>query len=275
MKETEFRSEQVTEHIRRILGAGDACMYLISGENKALLVDTAYGLGDLKGYIDSICDVPYETVITHGHADHANGIGQFDRVYMNKKDIGLYHSRSEISIRKRLLKRTIPDIEEYPDEMFAPVFTGEFLDLEEGMTFDLGGCHAEVYAAPGHTEGIMVLLVPEDRVCLFGDACGENTFLFRPEASTVLAYSETLKKLLGMGDRYDRILRQHGSCESPKSLVEENLRLAQLILDGRDDHIPFEYDGFHAFFAREADSKTGKRKDGVSGNIVYSEDKIR
>jgi glyoxylase-like metal-dependent hydrolase (beta-lactamase superfamily II) len=122
---------------------------------------------------------------------------------------------------------------------------------------------------------MMVLLVPEDRVCLFGDACGENTFLFRPEASTVYAFRETLHKLLAMQDRYDRILRQHGTCESPKSLVEENLRTADLILAGKDDHIPFDYDGFHAFFAHKTDISTGKRVDGVSGNIVYSEDKIR
>lgn len=271
---TEFRREQITEHIWRVFGAGDACMYFIQGTDKALLIDTAYGLGDLKAYIDSIARTPYEVVITHGHADHANGIGQFEQVYMNGKDIELYHSRSDISIRRKLLRRTVPDIDDIPEAEFIPSFSGVFLDLEEGMRFDMGDCTAEVYAAPGHTEGMMVLLVPEDRVCLFGDACGENTFLFRPEASTVAEYRNTLHKLLGMQDRYDRILRQHGTCESPLSLVEENLRTAELILDGRDDHIPFEYDGFHAFFAHKADPATGKRTDGISGNIVYSEDKI-
>ena len=272
---TEFRKEQITEHIYRIYGAGDACMYFIQGSEDALLIDTAYGLGDLKSYIDGIAKTPYRVVITHGHADHANGIGQFSEVYMNRRDIELYYSRSDIQIRRRLLKKTIPDIDQYPDSAFVPQFQGTFLDLEEGMRFDLGVCSAEVYAAPGHTEGMMVLLVPEDRVCLFGDACGENTFLFRPEASTVYAFRETLHKLLAMQDRYDRILRQHGSCESPKSLVEENLRTADLILAGKDDHIPFDYDGFHAFFAHKTDISTGKRVDGVSGNIVYSEDKIR
>ncbi len=272
---TEFRREQITEHIWRIFGAGDACMYFIQGTDKALQIDTAYGLGDLKAYLDTIAETPYEVVITHGHADHANGIGQFDQVYMNRKDIDLYYTRTAIDVRRKLLKKTVPDIDQYPDSAFVPEFQGTFLDLEEGMKFDLGGCTAEVYSAPGHTKGIMVLLIPEDRVCLFGDACGENTFLFRPEASTVYEYRETLNKLLGMRSRYDRILRQHGSFESPLNLVEENLRTADLILAGKDDHIPFEYDGFHAFFAHEPDLTTGIRKDGISGNIVYSADKIR
>ena len=272
---TNFRKEQVTEHIARIFGTGDACMYLIEGDRKCLLVDTAYGLGDLKGYIGSITGKPYEVYITHGHADHANGIGQFERVYMNPKDIELYRSRSDIAIRRNLLRRHMPEIDMIPEKEFIPAFSGTFMDTYEGQVFDLGNCTVEAYEAPGHTQGMMVLLVPEDRVCLFGDACGENTFLFRPEASTVAQYRDTLEKLIRLEDRYDRILRQHGTCESPKSLTRENLRTAELILAGKDDHIPFEYDGFHAFFAHAADTKTGKRTDGVSGNIVYSEDKMR
>ncbi len=272
---TEFRKEQITAHIWRVFGAGDACMYFIQGAQKALLIDTAYGLGDLKAYIDSIAETPYEVIITHGHADHANGIGQFGQVYMNRKDIDLYYSRSAVSIRRKLLRKTVPDIDAYPDGAFIPEFTGKFLDLEEGMRFDLGECSVEAYAAPGHTEGMMVLLVPEDRAFLFGDACGENTFLFRPEASSVAEYRNTLHKLIGMKDRYDRILRQHGSFESPLSLAEENLRTAELILAGKDDHIPFEYDGFHAFFAHRTDPSTGKRTDGIAGNIIYSDQKIR
>ena len=57
--------------------------------------------------------------------------------------------------------------------------------------------------------------------------------------------------------------------------VEENLRTADLILAGKDDHVPFDYDGFHAFFAHKTDPSTGKRADGISGNIVYAENKIR
>ena len=268
-----FRREKITEHIWRIIGVGDACMYFIEGNERGLLVDTAYGVGDLKGYIDSITDKPYQVFITHGHADHANGIGQFDSVLMNRKDIDLYRTRSDISVRRKLLKKSVPDIDSYPDEVFVPEFHGTFIDVEDGHVFDLGNYHLEAYEAPGHTRGIMTLLAVEDRICLFGDACGENTFLFRPETSTVSEYRDTLKKLISMEDRYDRILRQHGSCESPKSLTAEVLNTAELILAGKDEHIPFEYDGFSAYFAHEMDFSTKMRKDGLSGNIVYSEDK--
>lgn len=271
---TTFKREKVTEHIWCVRGVGDACMYYIEGKDKGILVDTAYGVGDLKGYIESTWAQPYEVVITHGHADHANGIGQFSSVYMNHLDIDLYYTKTDIGLRRTMLKRTVSDIDTVPDEEFTPIFKGSFVELEEGMKFALGGVEVEVYSAPGHTKGMMVLLVKEDRTMLFGDACGVCTFLFKPESSTVEKYLETLSKLNAMGNLYDRILRQHGTCESPKSLVDENIACAELILRGKDDHIPFEYLGEHVWMAKEFDAKTGMRKDGKSGNIVYAMNKI-
>lgn len=78
-----------------------------------------------------------------------------------------------------------------------------------------------------------------------------------------------------MEDRYDRILRQHGTCESPKSLVDENIEVAKEILAGTDDHIPWKFQQYDVFIAKDTDFTKGIRKDGKSGNIVYSLDHIR
>ena len=270
-----FTKETITEHIDRIKGAGDVCMYYIHGNQRGVLVDTGYGVGDLKGYIEETYQQPYEVIITHGHADHANGIAQWKSVWMNLSDRDLYYERCSIELRKQMLKKKYPDIDEWDEKQFIPVFHGEFRHLEEGYVFDLGDVHVLLIHAPGHTQGMMVPLVQEDRVALFGDACGVFTFLFRPECSTVDGYRNTLLKLKYLGDSYDRILRQHGTCESPKSLVDENLEVAQEILDGTDDHIPFEYLGYQAFIAKKTDMEKGIRADGKTGNIVYAMDRIR
>ena len=270
----EFTSEVITEHILRIRGLGDACMYFLKGKEKGILVDTAYGTGDLRGYIESIWDKPYEVIITHGHADHCNGMQQWDKVYMNHNDIEISKQKSDIALRRSMLRRTVPDIDEYPDSEFQGPFTGEFINLVHGMEFDLGGVTVQAIYAPGHTQGMMVLLVKEDRVILFGDACGENTFLFKPESSSVAVYAEALKELKKYEPLYDRVLRQHGSCESEKSILDENLEVAEMILARKDAHIPFEYMGQHVWMACEIDPLTHRRKDGKCGNIYYSEDKI-
>ena len=273
--EVQFTAEYVTGHIWRVRGLGDACMYYIKGSESGILVDTAYGVGDLRGFIESTFQQPYEVVITHGHADHANGMQQWSRVYMNTTDWPVYLQKTDIALRRSMLKRSVPNIDEYPDELFHGLYTGEIAELSEETLFHLGDVTVEPIHVPGHTQGIMALLIREDRVCIFGDACGVFTFLFKPESSTVSVYRDTLRKFKSYEPYYDRILRQHGTCESPKSLVDENLEVAEEILAGTDDRIPWEYQGQSVWIAKETDFATGIRKDGKSGNIVYSDDKIR
>ena len=270
-----FSKEKITDHLDRIRGLGDACMYFIHGDTKAILVDTAYGVGNLKGYIESFWSKPYDVVITHGHADHANGIDQWQDVYMNPIDHELLAAKTDITLRRTMLKRTVTDIDDYPDSLFHVGFHGTFHDLSDGMVFDLGGIHVQAIHAPGHTQGMMTLLIEEERIMLFGDACGVFTFLFKPESSSVAVYAKALQHLKSYEDRYDRVLRQHGTCESPKSILDENLEVAQEILNGTDDHIPFEYLGEHHWLAKAIDETTHARKDGKNGNIVYAENKIR
>ena len=268
----EFTKEKKTDHIYRIRGVGDVAMYFIKGSKRGALIDTGYGVGSLKEYIDQTFAIPYDVIITHGHVDHASGCEEWDSVYLNPLDHDLFFERTAFTFRKLSLSKSYPDIQ---DEDFIPMYTGTFKDLTDGMSFDLGDITLETYSAPGHTHGMMVVLVKEERVCIFGDACGVMTFIFRPECSTVSEYRKTLNKLKSMEDQFDRILRQHGTCESPKSLVDENLEVAEEILNGTDDKIPWKFQQYDVFIAKEIDSVTGKRKDGKSGNIVYSLDHIR
>ena len=267
-----FTQEKITDHIFRIRGIGDVAMYFVKGNERGMLIDTGYGVGDLKGYIDHYFRVPYDVLITHGHVDHASGAQQWPSVYMNPKDHDLFFERTQFSFRRLSLSKNYPDL---MDSDFIPMYTGTFKNLQDGMKFDLGGITIETYSAPGHTQGMMVVLIPEERICIFGDACGVMTFIFRPECTTVDVYRKTLCKLKKMENRYDRILRQHGICESPKSLVDENMEVAEEILAGTDDHIPWKFQQYDVFIAKKTDFRTGKRVDGKSGNIVYSLDHIR
>lgn len=273
-----YTDEKVTEHITRIRAFfDDACMYYIHGENRGLLVDTGYGFGHLKDHVDELADgQPYEVLLTHGHLDHANGAGEWEKVYLNQNDIALYHKHASIEDRKKFLKQYVPDIDSYSDDLFVPEHDDSFTDLKDGKVFDLGNVHVEAIEAPGHTKGMMVFLVKEDRTVLFGDACGVFTLFCMPESTSLEEYAGTLKKLKERMPEYDRILRQHGTCESPLSLVDEDIAIVNSILDGTDDHQPYEFNGVKCFVARKLDPYArGKRMDGKEGNIIYIPEKIR
>lgn len=43
-----FTKEKITDHLYRIKGIGDVAMYFILGKEKGVLIDTGYGVGDLR-----------------------------------------------------------------------------------------------------------------------------------------------------------------------------------------------------------------------------------
>ena len=65
-------------------------IFVLVGADKAMVIDTGSGIGDLRGVIANITDKPIVLVITHAHGDHVGGLGWFDDYYMNKEDVGKY-----------------------------------------------------------------------------------------------------------------------------------------------------------------------------------------
>ena len=94
-----FKSRKVTDRFTRIYGATGECMYLAVGNEGVLLVDTGTGIGDLKGYVETLTDKPLTVAMTHGHVDHVQGVSQFGEYFLNQKDLFLLDSNSGIKTR--------------------------------------------------------------------------------------------------------------------------------------------------------------------------------
>lgn len=260
-----FTSERVSRHLIRIITPCGVCMYLVEGTQRAALLDTGFGFGDLKGYVDSLTRKPYDVLLSHGHLDHAGGAGQFERVYLNPKDWELekWHSTRE---------RRISDVRNGPGGMpagvteadFLPSRTLPYLPVGEGDDFDLGGVTVKPIAAPGHTAGSLIFLIPEDRIAVFGDACGENTLLLFDESAPIADYREGLLHVQAFADQFDTVLRNHGNFSSPKQILADNIELCADILAGTDAGIPTDFHGIPGCLGRP------KEHPGKVGNIVYN-----
>lgn len=271
-----FSFEHVTDRILRINDETDVYEYLVIGNERALLIDTGYGIGNLREYVNSLTDKPYDVVCTHGHVDHANGAPLFDVVYIHPAEIEVYHRHSDIDFRASFLKNGFSKLDEEPCRTdYVPASTKQFRPLFHGDVFDLGGIHIEAIHVPGHTQGMMVLLDREDRIAFIGDACGIHTLLMFEESSTVAEYHQALNLLQRRSGEFSRVLRQHGSCESPVSIIANNCQLAELILKGTDDAQACNFFGKEGLWAKAVDNETDQRIDGGIGNIAYLPDRIR
>ena len=63
-----------------------ASMFLLEGEERAMLIDTGMGVGDLRGAVEMITDKPLVVVHTHGHIDHTGNARQFDEIWLHPAD---------------------------------------------------------------------------------------------------------------------------------------------------------------------------------------------
>lgn len=63
---------------------GTENMYLLEGEEKALLLDTGYGVGNLREYVERLTEKPVIVANTHYHPDHSAGNGEFEQVYLSR-----------------------------------------------------------------------------------------------------------------------------------------------------------------------------------------------
>lgn len=243
----------VTDGVYSILSkspgiGGDAWMHLVIGEDRALLIDTGFGIGDLKALVEALTDKPYEVFNTHFHGDHVLGNVQFPRVYI--------HAYDEEPLRAMMTPdggaRFVPKAGSYytaADVMpFQPY---EIIPVDAGYTFNLGGGEVlEVIHIPGHSAGCAGLLDKKKRILFSGDSiCSTPTFIFGllPEGKysaymTVTAYKTGLEKLVNRLDEFDNLFPGHALLGTPKEIVGDTIKVCEAIIkspDTYDDTLQF------------------------------------
>ena len=83
-------------------------VYLVVGGERALLLDTGWGVGDLAGLVASLTDLPLTVVNSHGHPDHVCGNGQFQTVHIAEADAGYVREPLAAGTRGWILQRLLP-----------------------------------------------------------------------------------------------------------------------------------------------------------------------
>ena len=94
-----FKTEKVTERITRIFAFNTELMYLVEGDERAVLIDTGSGFGSLKACVDALTDKPLTVLLTHGHTDHALGSAEFEDVRINPLEAQAYSVHSPWEFR--------------------------------------------------------------------------------------------------------------------------------------------------------------------------------
>jgi hydroxyacylglutathione hydrolase len=274
-----FSTGKIAQHITCITGVTGELMYLVEGSDRAALIDTGVGLGDLKGLVAGLTAKPLIVLLTHGHLDHAGGASAFSAVYMNPADRRVLAGHQDRALQADYARMILGDrFALIRDDDYAAPASGNFLPLLPGDIFELGGITLEICEGKGHTPGSVTILLTEERTLLLGDACNPFTFLFDENSSPVAEYRGMLLRLRDQLDgRFDRVLLSHRQSCAPREMIESVIAVCDDILAGRADDMPFEFMGHQAVVAKAMvmDLTHPGRLDGGLGNIVYNRSRIR
>ena len=236
---------------------GSVSMYLLVGTEKALLIDTAYGYGDIPGMIRKITDRPVVVVNTHNHGDHTGGNAFFPAVHL---------------FRPPFMMMPLPGsrpASEFPYPRYRKIA------IDDGHVFDLGdGREVEVITIPAHNESSIALLDRRQRLLFTGDELeAGQVLLFEDAAAQVPAHLTNMQKLWGRRAEFDSLCPAHNGAPVNPDLIMDFIRLDESIIAGTPNLVDDPF--FPKMLAMmKGDQLQGLRAEYGKAAIVYAVPKM-
>jgi len=221
--------------------------FLVEGKDKAALIDTCCGLGNIREVAEGLTDKPLIVLLTHGHGDHIGGIYHFSKdtpIYMSSLDdrIAKENPMKNAGRKWYVDSRGPVRFPGHQEEMVATIPTTEpdmhfnYIDIKDGDIIDLGGgVTLEVITTPGHTAGSVCYLDKQNRILFSGDTLNKSIILSRqPNNDTKLIkiLNGTMQKIYKDYAYFDSLAVGHDAIFSPRTVVENYLDITNGLLDG-------------------------------------------
>ncbi len=183
------------------LGVG---VNLILGGERALLIDTGYGLRDIRPAIRQVTGLPLVVINSHVHTDHTGCNSAFETVYVPGGEMPKLFDGSLDREREQLfqsLRQSRPHLRQFmveKENWETPAGGTTYLPLPE--RFDLGGRTLELEIIGGHTPESTIVVDPASRTAFVADGIGTQVWLFLHPTGTVQEYSARLRRFSGRTD---------------------------------------------------------------------------
>ena len=237
---------------------GDNWIYLIEGPEKALFIDSGFGVGNLLGLGELLTGKICVTAPTHEHGDHAYGCSQFSEVYALSSNADM--------LRPTMSREAWESFNHVHEDQFRPYFLED--DVVKSFEYDIIVCpnhycinlgedyDVEMIHVGGHSCGETCFLDKKAKVLYTGDAYffspsdrpGLGVGLsvgnasrpghvdLHPEFSDFRYFAAQTAILAERSDEWDYCMPGHGPTVAPGNIVADTDKALKIAMNN-----PFDY----------------------------------
>ncbi|MFX0058925.1 MAG: MBL fold metallo-hydrolase [Candidatus Hodarchaeota archaeon] len=192
-------------------------LYLLVGNNNALLIDTGCGLFPLKPLIDEIVkDKTLLVINTHSHFDHIGANDEFKEVMIHENERKKIIKTTDVSFLKYSVKEVVNN---YKVKDFKLKPANSVKTLKNSDNLDLGGISLKIIHTPGHSKG-SVCLISNTRELFTGDTAHYGS-MYLPKQRKFPLFLESIQKLIQIYDnkKIEEIYPSHEQFAVKKDLL--------------------------------------------------------
>ena len=221
MDEPYYEVTQIDESTYQTMSSGDY-HYLVVGDEEGIAIDTGYGAGNLREFLERLCGKPVRSVInTHHHFDHSANNCYFETAYMGREAVD---------------KVSVPYVSFDGMDFFKDSYDKQVVG--DGDVIPLKGRELEIFEIGDHTEDGIAILDRKNRILFTGDEFMPGMKGFNGSVSRWKTYMD---KLAAHRAEFDVLCG--GPAKLPAEVFDAFMEATDMILAGKQSPEPLPEGG--------------------------------
>jgi glyoxylase-like metal-dependent hydrolase (beta-lactamase superfamily II) len=217
----------------------ESISYLLLGRDRALLIDTGNGIGNLREQVRALTPLPVQLVNTHHHIDHVGSNYLFDAIAAfddaeglarRTAALGYLHAKARTYIGPEVVCKPYPSGFD-PETFCIPPYRVDHW-LKDGEILELGGRQVEVLHTPGHSPDSVCLLDRAARMLWVGDLFYTGQIYTWLAGGDLGQLVQSYRRLIDLFPSYDLLMPSHNEPAIEKSILLTVLQGAEQIQAG-------------------------------------------
>jgi glyoxylase-like metal-dependent hydrolase (beta-lactamase superfamily II) len=185
------------------VGVATANMYLVTGQERAALIDSGMGIGDVSAEIAKITSLPCTVLNTHYHWDHIGANRLFAESAIHESEADLLAQEQDISgfrpgMRSPAARAVLPA--HFDPGAYRVVPEPATYVLHENDVIDLGGRLLRVLHIPGHSPGHVAYVDEASHALFTGDTAYLGPVFACFEDSDPVEFGQSVNRLAALED---------------------------------------------------------------------------